>query len=51
MQPFLIWKMPIQWENGLGGLGGLKRIFLIFLLKIRALRSKNPCQSAQSVLP
>jgi hypothetical protein len=29
-QQFPLWKMPIQWENGLGGFGGLKRIFFNF---------------------
>jgi hypothetical protein len=53
-QPFLIWKMEIQWENGLGGSGGSERIFLFFCLKFAHLDLKNPFQSArsaQSVLP
>jgi hypothetical protein len=43
-QQFLIWKMPIRWENGLGGSGGYERIFLgcVCLKSVK----KNPFVSA-----
>jgi hypothetical protein len=40
-QQFLIWKIEIQWENGLGGLGRLKRIFQIQMPEFQAKKSKK----------
>jgi hypothetical protein len=49
---FPLWKMPIQWKNGLGGFA---RIFLLQMHRFQSKKAKkNPfqsAQSAQSVLP
>jgi hypothetical protein len=41
MQQFLIWKMPIQWENGWGGSGGYERIFGVQMPEFQAPKSKK----------
>jgi hypothetical protein len=47
MKEFPLWKMEIQWENGLSGFGRSERIFFVKRHEFQARKSKKSVRICQ----